>query len=397
MPKPRPLPPKRLRAHLAAENVPFDGSEEIRIRKPVMPQPRALQALELSLRFAGLEHNVYVAGEPGLGRTHFVTEFLATRARRLKAPNDLLYVNNFEEPDRPGLVSLPAGEGGRFHLALKRAVAQLRKDIPALFEQEVYLKKRENLVKKYNTSREKLLFHMEKQASSRGFNISIDDHGGLALYPLIEGKVLSSDEYDNLSPEYRQEIKSRSSTLMDTVLETLRHIDREENELEKRKRSLDRQETAKVLDRYFSPLTKEFASRGQLVEFLGRIRQDMLENLEEFMPQEHDVPGIREPFSHPDDFFVRYRTNLFVDNSQTNGAPVIVEDNPSFYNLLGSIQRETEMGTLHTDFSLLRPGSLHRANGGFLVVNAEQLLTNPSAWEGLLRCLRSAYIKMEDP
>ncbi|MFW6236112.1 MAG: Lon protease family protein, partial [Desulfovibrionales bacterium] len=397
MPKTKPLPSKRLRAHIAAEKIPFSGSEEIRVKNPVMPQPRALQALELSLHFPDLEHNVYVSGEPGLGRTHFVTEFLTPQARRIQTPPDLLYVNNFEEPDRPTLVTLPACEGGRFHTALKRIIATLRKDIPALFEHEVYLKKRENLVKKYNSSREKLLFHMEKQASSRGFNVSIDDHGGLALYPLVEGKVLSSDEYDNLTPEFRQEIKSRSNLLMDSVLETLRRIDREETELEKKKRSLDMEETAKVLDRYFAPLIRDFAAHEQLVRFLGRIKKDILDNLEEFMPQEHDLRGVREPFSHPDDFFVRYRTNLFVDNSRSNGAPVIVEDNPTFYNLLGSIQRETEMGTLHTNFSLLRPGSLHKANNGFLIVNAEQLLMNPTAWEGLLRCLRSGCIKMEDP
>jgi predicted ATP-dependent protease len=398
MPKVSSLPPEKLRSTLLPEVVALASSNEVKGRVRPAPQPRALQALDLALSLRGMEHNVYVAGEPGLGRTYFVRNYLGPRTGEFPTPDDWIYLHNFQDPDRPLAIPLPAGEGRLFQQGLRHLIQVLRREIPLRLEQDVYLRKKEKLLRKYHASREKLLSNMEHEASNGGFNVNFDERGGLALMPLVEGKALSSEEFERLAPDVRKDIRLRSGKIMGSVMNILHRIDKEESELEQRKRSLDALEAKGVLDESFRPLVEGFGAHERLLVYLDALREDILENLEEFLPRESDPDQpSREHPAAGDGFFCRYQANLFVDNGGQKGAPVIVEDNPTVYNLLGSIQRETEMGTMYTDFSMLRAGSLHKANGGFLIMNAELLLTHPHAWEGLLRCLRSSRIRMEDP
>jgi predicted ATP-dependent protease len=400
MPKTTPLPPEKLRSSLPPESVPLAKSSDVRGRlgSNAYPQPRALQALELALLLSGMEYNVYVAGEPGLGRTFFIRTHLEPRAVELPTPSDWVYLYNFEDADKPLAVPLPAGEGKQLLLALKQLIQTLRREIPARLDQDVHLRRKEKLLKKFHASRETLLSSMEHTASDEGFNVNFDERGGLALMPVIEGKPLSSEEFERLTPDLRKDIRLKSGNIMGPVLNILRRIDKQESELEQRKRSLDIKEAKSVLDEAFTPLLEKFGRHDQLRRFMDHLMEDVLENLEEFLPREIEQEHSgREHSSGGDGFFCRYQANLFVDNAQQKGAPVIVEENPTFYSLLGSIQRETEMGMMYSDFTMLRAGSLHRANGGFLIMNAELLLSNPNAWEGLLRCLRSSRIRLEDP
>jgi predicted ATP-dependent protease len=398
MPKTLPLPPEKLRSSLPSNGIPIARSSEVKGRVRSYPQPRALQALELALSLSGMEYNVYVAGDAGLGRTYFVQNHLEPRAIEFPTPGDWVYLHNFEEPDRPLAVPFPAGEGKKLQLALRQLIQAIRREIPLRLEQDIHLGRKEKLLKKYHTSRETLLSNMEHTASCSGFNVNFDERGGLALMPMVEGKTLSAEEFERLTPDVRKDIRLRSGKIMGSVMNILHRIDKEESELEQRKRSLDVEEAKSVLDEAFCPLLEEFGEHEQLLRFMDNLREDILENLEEFLPRESDPEQTsREHVPGGDGFFSRYQANLFVDNARQKGAPVIVEENPTFYNLLGSIQRETEMGTMYTDFSMLRAGSLHRANGGFLIMNAELLLSNPNAWEGLLRCLRSSRIRLEDP
>ena len=397
MPKPNSLPPERLRSSLPPKGIPMASSSELRGRVASYPQPRALQALELALSMSGMEYNVYVSGEPGLGRTYFACSHLEPRALELPAPDDWVYLHNFEDQDKPLAVALPAGEGKKLQLALKHLIHALRREIPTRLEQDVHLRRKEKLLKKFHASRENLLSNMEHEATNGGFNVNFDERGGLALLPVVEGKTLTSEEFERLTPDVRKDIRLRSGKIMGSVLNILHRIDKEESELERRKRSLDVEEANSLLDEAFCPILGEFGAHERLLHYMELMRADILDNLEEFLPREDLEQPSREHVAGGDGFFSRYQANLFVDNGRQKGAPVVVEDNPTFYNLLGSIQRETEMGTMYTDFSMLRAGSLHRANGGFLILNAELLLSYPNAWEGLLRCLRSRQLRLEDP
>ena len=362
-------------------------------------QPRALNALELGLHVRGLEYNIYLAGEPGLGRNYLLQKFLTPRARAGQVPNDWSYTYNFKDPDRPTAISLKPGQGRELKQSLAEAIKEIRRDIPAGFEHETYISRHDALFNEYNQERDTLLEAMETQANARGFSLHADEDGGLSLYPLIEGKVLSPEEYERLDPTQRKKLKQQSASIMDTVLELSRRINREEQEFKKREKKLDREIARKAATGALQNLEATFAANTDVLAYLQDLKKDIEENLEIF--RDHDKGNAPEqPQDSPntaEDFFQRYDTNLFVDNAEQQGAPIILENNPGFFNLLGCIERETEWGTYYTDFSLIKAGSIHRANGGYLILYINDLLAHPVSWEGLLRCLRCGHSSIEDP
>ncbi|NCC23937.1 MAG: ATP-binding protein [Deltaproteobacteria bacterium] len=392
MTKKQTLSPSHLRVRLNPRQVKADRTRN----EQVSFQPRAIRALNLALEIPGMEYNVFVAGEAGFGRSHLVRTFLGPRAATLSRPDDWAYVHNFQDQDRPRALRFPAGRGRRFKQELTDAVRRIREELPEQFEQESYARQHDNLVKEFDQTREGLLESMDATAVRNGFSLNLDEGGGLSLYPLVEGKVLTTEEYEKLTPEVRRRLKSETGEIMDKVMDMSRQIDRAEQTLKDKERELDRKVGSVVIDRALETFRQDSSWSEESTTFLDRMKADMLDNIHRFRgPEPGQDQGPESLVA--DNFFYRYEVNLFVDHEETGGAPVIVENNPSFFNLLGCIERETELGTYYTDFTLLKPGSIHRANGGFLVLHAEDLLTHPLSWEGLLRCLRSRQAGLEDP
>ncbi|MGE4299718.1 MAG: Lon protease family protein [Desulfovibrionaceae bacterium] len=408
MPKVKPLPAKRLRAALVPTAVPYEDSRAIPLdRIPATPQPRALHALELGLCIKDGGYNIFVAGEPNLGRTYLVRDYLAPRAAKAPAPKDIVYVFHFDNPDRPNVLLLPAGQGKRLKTDLGHALTRLRREIPARFDQDGYIKKRNELIDTYQTARDALLGHMEDEAAEQGFNLNVDDQGALTLYPLIEGKLLGEEEFERLDPELRKTLKAKGDRLMKVMSGYLREVTQEERGFREKERTLDLEIMNEVLAECFDPVAATLAKAGgeALAAYLDAVRADIVESLDQFAPREA-APGQPQGAEQAlqmlggappaDDYFIRYEINLFVDNAETKGAPIVLEDHPTPANLLGSIEREAEMGALITDFTLVKAGALHRANGGFLILHVEDILQYPPAWEGLLRALRSGSARIED-
>ncbi|QLA14746.1 Lon protease family protein [Desulfolutivibrio sulfoxidireducens] len=413
------LPPERLRTACDPVSIPAEDSRGIPEDPQALAktQPRAHSALEMALAIKSREYNVYLAGDPHLGRTYFTRSFLDPAAATSATPPDLVYVHNFEDPDRPRIISLPAGQGRRLKAALAKTMADIRDDIPAHFEREAYVAKRQTLLRGFNSGRDELYADMEGRAKDEGFNLALDDQGALTLYPLLEGKVVSDEEFEHLEPGLKKELKAKGDRLLEEMGEYLRRISREERGLRDQEKSLDRETAAEVLDARLAPLGEEFGQTPALADYFKALREDMLDNVDvlaapsgpggqgggpQSSPAHVGHAGLPGPGGHGDagpldDIFYRYEINLFVDNSQTRGAPVIVEDHPTYFNLMGCIERESELGALYTDFTLVKAGSLHRANGGFLIVKVDDLVQNPTAWEGLLRALRSGLARVEDP
>jgi predicted ATP-dependent protease len=397
------LRPTDLRACCDPASLPCDDSREIPDDPTALSrtQPRAHAALSLALTIGGREYNVYLAGEPYLGRTHFARAFLDPAAAKGATPPDWLYVHNFDDPDRPRAVSLPAGQGKGFKTALAKAVADLREEIPARFERETYLTQKQNLLRGYNADRETVLDEMEQRAKGEGYSLFVDDQGGFTLYPLLEGKVVSDEEFERLEPELKKTLKAKGDRLLEEMGSALRRLSKEERGYRDREKDLERATAGEVTDAHLAEFAALRAENPAIDQFLSAMRADILENLDAFIPQAAQ-PATPAPAAHgeaafPDDVFYRYEANLFVDNGQLSGAPVIVEDHPTYFNLMGCIERESEMGALYTDFTLIKAGSLHRANGGFLIIRVDDLSANPGAWEGLLRALRSGLARVEDP
>ncbi|MFP4168152.1 MAG: Lon protease family protein [Desulfonatronovibrionaceae bacterium] len=396
MKKAKPLAPSRLRAKLPQSALPPRRSKEI--NAPGL-QDRALKALELSLHVRSPGYNVYIAGEQGTGRTYFSREFLRPRAEEMSAPPDLVYVNNFEDPDRPQCLTLPPGLGNMLKKSLHICVRSIREAIPEAFAQESYVQRKESLAKDFSSVRDNLLQTMEQKANTNSFSLHSDENGELTLYPLIEGKVISGEEFERLDPELKKRFKDKSSRIMHALLGLSRKLGLAEQGLKEEEHKLDRQVAGEQIDRFLQEIPAEIRAHKKVHSFLQSMKEDMLENLDRFRNREETAEQSADLSSMTGGaaFFTRYQVNLFVDNCSQNGAPIVIDDHPGYFNLLGCMERESELGTYYTDFTLLKAGSLHRANNGFLILRAEDILANPAAWEGLLRALRSGYIRLEDP
>ncbi|QGY39253.1 AAA family ATPase [Pseudodesulfovibrio cashew] len=398
-PKAKALPVSKLRATLDPERIPYADSTEIPDRN-VYPrfQPRAIQALSLALRITGNEHNVYVAGEPNMGRTYFVKSFLRPAASKGKTPCDWVYLYNFEDSDRPVCVAMPAGRGRKLKQAQHKAMTAIRQEIPARFEKDAFQKKHERLVKKFNTKREDLFAKMDATAEKEDFSLSLDDEGVLTLSPIVDGEVVSDKDFDKFKPAERKKLKAKGEELLASVSSILRQINQNEMDLRDSETDLHRETAKNVMADCYLKVVEKFKDIEALRGYFEDVINEVVDNVDQFMPKDSALAGLlSDAVPGGEDFFSRFEVNLFVDNGKTKGAPVIVEDHPTAFNLLGSIEREAEMGALYTDFTLIKAGALHKANGGFLILNIEDLLSNPNSWEGLLRALRSGQSRIEDP
>ena len=393
------LPASKLRASMDSKRIPFADSSKIPERN-VYPkfQPRAIQALSLALEIKGNEHNIYVSGEPNMGRTYFVKSFLKPAAAKGTPPCDWVFLYNFEDTDKPICVSMPAGQGRKLKQAQHKAMTHIRQEIPARFEKDAFQKKHERMVKKFNTKREELFNQMDATAEKENFSLSLDDEGVLTLSPIVDGEIISDKDFDKIKPAQRKKLKAKGEELLASVSSTLRQINQNEMDMRDSENDLHRETAKAVMTDCFTAVSDKFKPIKGLPEYFEALTNEVVENVDQFMPKDTSLAGLLpEGMPSGEDFFTRFEVNLFVDNGKTKGAPVVVEDHPTAFNLLGSIEREAEMGALYTDFMLIKAGALHKANGGFLIMNIEDLLSNPNSWEGLLRSLRSGKSRIEDP
>ena len=406
MSKIRPLPAKKLRTKLALSHIPYKSSCDIKPDATCLraPQPRAMHALELALNIRDNGYNIYLAGGANLGRNYMLQEFLKDRAEELPTPPDMLYVNNFEDPDLPILLTVPAGKGRSLKQDFSQAISNVRKELPKRFEGESYLKKRTLIMDQFAEERDNLFKEMDTIAGKEGFHMDLDDQGSITLYPLIDGKRLSEDEFERIDPELKKTLKSKGDKLLNALNTLLRNMHSAEQTLRTKEKNLDKELTTEVLDELLSPVTGEFekcCDNEKLNDFFKAVREDIVENLEALLPKD---PSAVAPLSlpealqqqHHEDATAAYDINVFVDHSETKGAPIILDDHPTVANLIGCIEREAEMGALITDFSLIKSGSIHQANGGFLLLHIEDILSQSGSWEGLMRALRAGLVRIED-
>ncbi len=398
------LSTSKLRSKLDPEKIQYNDSSEIPITTGAYDpfQPRALQAFRMALAISGSCHNVYLSGESNLGRSYFAREYFELRASKQPVPPDQLYLYNFADEDKPIAVSLPAGNGKKFKTSLSDAVTLIKEKLPAWFEREPHLKAHERISRTFQDERDDLVSDMEELAKKNGFSLEVDDHDGLTLIPLIEGRILTDEEFERLDQELKKTLRNSADDLLAEVTTILRQISKTEEGFRKDERKLHQDSAKELLKDIMAPLHKDFNQYEKIKTYLEDVEEELLDNIDLFMAKDAQpvaLPaGLHLPDSSPtEDLFSRFDVNLLVDNSTTKGAPVVMADHPTAFNLLGSIDRESEMGALYTDFTLIRAGAIHKANHGYLIMYADDVLTNPSSWEGLLRALRTGKAKLEDP
>lgn len=404
----KPLESEMLRTVWTESRIPWENSDAIPPSSyRDTSQTRALDALSLGIHIKNEGYNIYLSGLADLGRTYMVKNFLDAHAKKRKTPPDLLYVNNFEEEDSPLLLRLPAGLGKKLKLELSAALKQIHKDLFVRFEAEKYVKGKNSLREKFLKERKTLLGKMNKAAVPYDFSLDTDEQGDLILFPLFDGKRLSEGDFDLLDNQMQRSLKEKRDTLLKSMSGMLGDLSSLELKFKEEQKKYERDIVKDLLGVHLSPLLKKICPQKNIYveatkdlnSYFENIREDILKNYEAFLPKE-STQHLDVNFSasaNVENLSWRYEVNLFVDNSATEGMPIIMDDHPTFVNLLGCVERESELGALLTNFTLIKSGSLHRANGGYLIVHVNDIMQHQSAWEGLMRALRSGFISIEDP
>ena len=350
---------------------------------------RAVESLVLGLSISDERYNIFVVGDRGFGREEVVLDVLKDMARQKPTPPDWFYVYNFDDPSSPIAFSLPGDVGSRFVRDVDNFIETIRSAIKSTFESESVLSEKENIVKEFNRRREEILSDLNKKAGELGFIIQ-PQPAGFNIIPIFNGEPLSPQKYASLPQEVKEYIDSKRKQLEEYIAETLKKLARLDKELREKLEEFDREIARRTIDIHFNELLEKYKEFPHVVDYLKKMREDILKNIQIFLLPPDKIPqGPLNPFR-------KYKVNHLVDNSGIEGAPVVYEKNPTYYNLIGRIEKEMVFGALMTDFNNITAGSLHRANGGYLLMDAFQLLKDPFAYDALKRVLRNKLILIED-
>jgi len=388
------LKPENLRSECDFNTLGFETTADLKpLKVKVVAQDRAQRALEFGLGIKDHEYNIFVAGPRHARKTEAIKDYVSELAAKEPSPPDYLYVHNFKEPERPQNLVLPTGRGRTLKTDLEELVVNLRHQVPEVFESEDYSNRREGLVRQFTQDRNAILQELDARANEEGFVLNISQ-SGLMLFPGKEGKPMSEEELKALSEEERESLRQRSNALHAEMNEAIVKIRRMEKEFQEAERKLEQEVAQSVVGPYIEELVEKYHDLPPVTEYLREVEADILKNIEDFKKK----PGTPSPlpFPMPEPSFTQYQVNVLVDNSETKGGPVIIEHNPNYSNLFGGVERRAQFGALVTDFTLIRPGSIHRANGGYLILNVLDLLRWFFSYEALKRCIKEREIKIED-
>jgi len=394
---PRPLAPEQLYRRCDSTRLGFATTAELPDPAAPVGQDRAVEAVRFGIGIRRYGYNIYALGPPGMGKHGLVRQFLEGSAQGAPVPPDWCYVHNFADPQRPRAVQLPAGRGESLRTDMERLVEELRVSLPAVFESDDYRARRKSIEARFEEQAEARFGALDKQARERGFGV-LRTPMGVALAPLRpDGEVMAPQELESLPEKERADLETALAELKDALQEALAEAPRVARRKREALRALKREATALSAGHLIDELRAAYRDLPEVLEHLDAVQQDVVEHADDFRPDGESEP---EPLAavlprqrgRP---FRRYRVNVVVDNAHTHGAPVVYEDHPTLANLVGRIEHLPEFGSLTTDFLLLRAGALHRANGGYLLLDARKLLMEPMAWDELKRALRARQIRIE--
>jgi len=404
------LSPDALRTRFDPSEFSFDTTNDLPADTEVVGQDRAVEAIEFGMNIERDGYNVFALGPTGTGRRELVQHLLEKQAADEDTPPDWCYVNNFDEEREPRVMQLPAGRGSDLKEDVQEMIEELKTALPAAFESEEYQSRREMIQEEVREGQEAALEDLQERAREDDIAL-IRTPQGFAFAPIRDGEVVAPEEIESMPDEEREEVQEQITAYQEELQDILRKVPEHEREARERIEELNRDMAAFAVDDSINALRQKYSNLEPVLEYLSAVRDDLIENVDVFvqaaqnggqqMPQavmqQQGQQGGQQPAMPDGAFWRRYRVNLIVDNEETDGAPVIFEDNPNYQNLVGQVEQIAQMGALVTDFNLIQAGALHEANGGYLIVEARKLLTQPYAWEGLKRALRKGEIQIESP
>ncbi|NVN92457.1 MAG: AAA family ATPase [Desulfuromonadales bacterium] len=392
----RRTPPEKLSWKCEPEMFEFQSTAELEEPEKTIGQERALRSIEFGLGMVECGFNLYLAGETGTGRTSTIMDLLKKRAANEELPHDWCYVNNFKNQDNPISLSLPAGKGSDMEKDLNGLLRVVRNDIPKALQSKQYALDKTALILENQEKNNRLFAELDTEAMEKGFVLQ-RNASGLMMMPQIEGRSMTNEEYENLAPEIKARFDHAGNELKGRLADVLSMVVENDKLLREALAKLDRDLGISTIGHHIAPLKEKYADYPKVVSYLDDVQEDILLNMESFKGLESPPQLSPGPDATPLPLFERYVVNVFVDNSATRGAPVVYEANPTYHNLFGRIDHVMQAGGMATtNFTRIKPGALHKANGGYLVMSAREVLINPFAWEALKRCIRNSEIKIED-
>jgi lon-related putative ATP-dependent protease len=393
------LDPQALCLRIDPKQFSFETTAELEDLTEVIGQARATEAIRFGIGIQREGYNLFVLGPPGTGRHTIVRRFLEDKASQEPPPSDWCYVNNFEQPHKPRALRLPAGVGLKLKRDMEGMLEELRAAIPATFESEEYRARRQELEEQLKEHHEKAFRELGQEAESHGIAL-IRTPTGMAFAPTRKGEVISPAEYEKLPEEEQKRIEAVIATLQEQLEKVIHQQPQWRRESQQRIRELDRDVMMAAVGHLIDEIKREYAVFPEVLEYLGAVQQAVIENADDFRHGEEGqeitflgIPISRAAQAAPS--LRRFEVNALIDHSGEKGAPVVYEDNPTYQELVGRVEHLAQMGALVTDFTLIKPGALHRANGGYLILDVRKVLLQPYAWEGLKRCLTSREVRIE--
>jgi len=373
----------------------FETTADVEPLTEILGQSRALQALEFGSRAKSNGFNIYVLGQHGSQRHQVVSQFLQQESHDKPQPVDWCYVNNFADPQKPQGLALPPGQGTRLKQDVNQLIDDLLASIPAAFESENYRNRLAEIEEEFNEQNKRAQETVEAEAKKEGLGMLPTPHG-FAIAPIRDDQPLAKEDFMKLPEAERERTQAAIERLSSKLAEYFEKLPGMHKERRRRIKELDNNVAMFAVGSLIEDLRDRYKECPEVVVYLDNVQQDVLDNVQDFTARESQ-PEIMLPGMRPEQkkSFERYDVNVLVDNESTDGAPVVYESHPTYQNLLGRVEHASQFGALITDFTMIRPGALHSANGGYLILDAEKVLVQPYAWDGLKRVIQNGEIRIE--
>ncbi|MGK2926831.1 MAG: Lon protease family protein [Lysobacterales bacterium] len=400
-----PLAPAALYRRCDPATLGFETTAELEDLSEIPGQDRASEAIHFATDIDVDGHNVYVLGSPGTGRHLFVRQILERKAATSPVPQDWCYVYNFDEPRKPRALALPPGRSKELRADVEQVIADAQTAIPAAFESEDFQAQREAVAEEFKESQEHAFKEVEDEAKELDIGV-IQTPTGIAFIPVREGEALGTEEFKKLPEDEQQKFHADINQLTKRLQQVMRSTPKRARVMRQKVRQLERDVASMAVTGLLDEMLQKYQDVPGVVEHLQKMQNDIVDNVGLFLRpadgqgqgqgQNQGLPAQLQQVMESKESAAmrRYAINVLVDRGEEQGAPIVVTDKPSFGELIGRIEHESEYGSLVTNFNLIRPGALHRANGGYLVLDAEKILSYPLAWDGLKRALKSRELRI---
>lgn len=374
----------------------FKTTEELDNIETGIGQERGIKALEFGLNVDINGYNLYLEGPAGVGKTMYTKHYLDKISKKQKTPCDWCYIYNFENPNEPIALPLHAGQGKEFKEQMEVFIKDIKNDLKNTFNNEDFEKEKALISQTYEEKREALMVKLNKKSEKYGFQVK-SAQNGIYMMPIINGKAIEQEEFEKLDDETKQNFEDNSSIVQEQILQVISEIKNIEQESQKKLSEWQSNVALLTINAHINYIRSKFKRNKKISTFLENIKKDILKNIDYFLAEpQNETQQMPGPRPEPPKPWENYRVNLFIDNSAQEGAPVIMDSNYSYHNIFGKLEYENYYGSLKTDYTMLKPGLLHKANGGYIIFQAHDLIENAVCYEGLKKALRQKQLLIEN-